>query len=354
MQCSKSLIEAANDLYADKLESFNPFDLAWHPFSKCSLLLKQMFHIECKSDRNESGFQKEKGNGCFYAKKEGKRLVKTNDDWNPLNILLQDKWEKSTSYCSQIFVDTTSGISPYLYPVYEEITFISGTNNFSSIHDFISSLRLNFQEFFNQSFDVSWHNADAIKTSHAKYFGRVFNEPIAKYHPELVPNFLEDVKMDSWINLRPEVTISQEKDNIDFNSKTENGKQSNSLHYEQLDFDDYIMSDKELSYFDEKKQMKSFCCCFKDGSSVAHLIINGVCIGQCSTLDFARDGQVDQLHPLETSSSFIAVFRPDLVSLAILQLENIKLLWSGKEKYLSQLKEYLVSLPVFVILSGFM
>ena len=339
-------IAKVNGLYLDALNSFNPFKSHWHTFSQCSSRLRNMFEAEYRSPSFETNCQvEEDGKTPTFSDgiNQQKSHIPTFGDWNPLEVLLEATCKSEMHYISQIFVSSSIDVSPYCYPVYEEFAFLDGTSRFLTLKEFICYLQLSFELAFEGcSLQVSWNTVQISEDSGYE----IVDKGTGAFDVSLVPNFLNDLPMDSWLNLKPEVTISSNINDLDFDSRQKGSEQASSVQYTKIDFSSHTMNDRELKYFAKEKQELSFSCCFDNDWPTCTLKVNDITVGSAGICGSKKGKGTDAKNHID----FMAVFRTDLLSLAILQVNDIRLFWSIDESYQERLRQCMVCLFTQILL----
>lgn len=324
-----------------ELHLFNPFEILWHPFAYCSILLRKMFSKEEAACENVSVLH------CRQCRKpsdfllDGKCIKKcindANGEYNILDAVMRVMSNSKVHSVCRIFADSTAEITPFSYPIYQEVVFFDATQRFLSIQEHIVNIEKSFQDTFDKHCDIILQrNSNKINRNS---FGFCMNNKETKYDASKVPNFLNDIQMDSWLNFNPDVTISQEANNLSFGSKLEGGFCA-SLQYKNVNFKDYILSQRERNYFSCNKKEKSFCSILDSNSPIFDIFVNDMCIGKSGVLNIPGANARSDL--CETSPVYVTVFRTDLVSLAMLQTDDIRLFWVKDESYLTGLSNCLV------------
>ena len=329
------MVAKVDGFYLDALNSFNPFKSIRHTFSQCSSRLRNMFQAECRSSSFEVMQKSEEDEKTPINQQ--KAHITTFDDWNPLEILMEAASTSKMQCISQIFVSSSINISPFCYPVYEEFAFLDGTSRFLTLKEFVSNLQLSFQlAFEGYSLNASWNTENVTENSEYE----VVDNKTGIFDVALVPNFLNDLPMESWLNLEPEVTISRNINDLDLDSKQKNSDQAFSVQYTKIDFSNHTMSDRELKYFDKEKQELSLSRCFDNDWSICTLMVNNIAVGKAGICCSKKGVGTNARKHID----FMAIFRTDLLSLAILQLNDVRLFWSIDESYQERLRQCMVCL----------
>ena len=332
----ESLISMVDDYFLHGLDLFNPFQLSWHPFHACSTLLRSIF--VAANTKNQSELQP---HSPINGSCKQDNYIQTCNTWSPLDRLTDAQRSSKIEWTSQIFVDSVVEISPFTYPVYEECIFVDSTAQFISVQEFVARLKLSFEGTFQSCIlDVSIQN-DKIKgiTSIPEY---EINSESKGFDCQAVPYFLMDIPIESWLNLKPEATVSHRIEGLSFKSTKVDNEQTSSVEYERIDFDNYAMSERELRYFAKEHRQKSFCCFVDDCLPSCTFKVNGMTVGKAGVLKLANKNEEDETNPSKNRCNYIAIFRTDLLSSALLQTDDLRLFWNTDETYLANLKQCLV------------
>ena len=335
--------------YIRGLGLFNPFESSVHAFSRCSVGLVKLLEAE-----NSLGSYQARNTFCDNGKpnhmSNGREqcmpYITTCDSWCPSEILMEIKCTSKIRCTSQVFVSSSINISPFSYPIYEEFVFLDGTSQFASLKEFISNLKLSFQTMFQGcSLDMHWVTGRSNKSGTLQ-LSEIRNE---SYDATLVPDFLCNIPMESWLSLEPDITISRNIAVVDHNSKNDNVDQTSSLHYDKVAFSDYIMSKRELTYFSKEKREKSFLCCLENDLPICILKINGIIVGEAGVCKWPENERKENRN--EKQFDYVAVFRTDLLSLAILQIDDIRLFWSRDNDFQTHLRQSMVCVTFMELLN---
>lgn len=319
------MITEADNFYKSELDQYNPFRIHSHPFvAACNTLfncLDAVFKVQSRVTDEE--------------------VLGCSEQWySLLDFTFPNDRDQSRLFMSETFIDSTVEVSPYSYPVYKEVVLTAPGKQFRSMHDFVSEIKQLMLDHcgkcsietyqMNTTEKRDWGSSALVEHS--------VNNSTA-YDASTTPNFLADIKMKSWLQLKPEVTVTREE-KMDFNATT---RGSDTVQYEQICFDDYDLSERELVYFDLKGRQLTYKKFFNDSSDVYGISVNGVLIAECCTILDKFSSSEPKTEACCTTGSFIAVIRIDLLSLALLGIDDVRLFWSRDEAYLRSLTDCLVS-----------
>ena len=282
--------------------------------------------------------------GCHS---DGTSLNSINSDFNihvkstansDLLSFLNDQCQ-NTSLVSfgSLFIDSTTTISPWSYPVTPEIIIVDSCLKYHSLSEVATKVYVALENIFgNHHISLSLSESSGpIMTNNPFHKQRVNADA---FDLNKIPYFLEDINMEAWLSFRPELTISKEqKTNCDPQSNHGNDLQTH-LKYYKVPLEEYNISGREKDYFClEGRQTFSFSACFATESPIYNIKINNIPVVSIGILKMKRDIHGSTIAEEKKHPTFLSIIRPDLLCMALLKINDIRLLWLEDKVFLQNL-----------------